>query len=259
LLGGYCWLTVNAIPAMVSVALRAAPVALGSTLNWTVPPPDPDAPSVITTHAAPLTAVQVQPPDVDTDTVPTPPVDGIICDVDPRLNVQPLSCVTVTVRPATVAPPLRAGPVFAANARSTEPLPLPAPPAVTVIQGAPLVAVHPQDAAAVTSILAPPPAAGVFTTSGETTNEQPLSWTTVSVWPAMAAVPVRDGPLFGWTSTCTDPLPVPLAPDEIVSHGAWLAAVQPQRASVVTTTGSDPPETGTDCDEGLIEYEHPLD
>lgn len=87
----YCWVTVNPIPAMVSVAVRVAPVAFGSTLNWTVPAPEPDAPSVIVTHDAPLTAVHGQPVDAATDTDPTPPVAGIICDVDPRLYVQPLS------------------------------------------------------------------------------------------------------------------------------------------------------------------------
>ena len=205
---------------MVSVAVRPAPVAFGSTLNWTVPAPEPDAPSVIVTHDAPLAALHGQPVDADTATDPTPPVDGIICDVDPRLYVQPLSCVTVTVRPATVAVPLRPGPGFAANDRSTAPPPLPAPPAVTVIHPAPLTAVHAQEAAVDTSIRAPPPLAGVFTLSGETTNEQPLSWTTVNVWPAIDAVPVRGGPLFDWTSTCTAPPPDPLAPDEMTSQGA---------------------------------------
>jgi hypothetical protein len=37
----------------------------------------------------------------------------MVCDVALRLNVQPLSCVTVTVRLATVTALLRAGPVVA--------------------------------------------------------------------------------------------------------------------------------------------------
>jgi hypothetical protein len=97
----------------------------------------------------------------------------------------------------------------------------------------------------------------VVTLSGETTNEQPLSWTTVNVWPAIDAVPVRGGPLLGWTSTCTAPPPVPLAPDEMVSQVAWLVAVQPQPPAVLTTTDTDPPAAATGCDEGVIVYEQP--
>jgi hypothetical protein len=89
-----------------------------------------------------------------------------------------------------------------------------------VIHPAPLTAVHAQEAAVDTSMRAPPPPAGVFTLSGATTNEQPLSWTTVNVWPAIDAVPLRCGPVFGWTSTCTAPPPDPFAPDEMASHGA---------------------------------------
>jgi hypothetical protein len=57
-------------------------------------------PSVILIHATPVTALHRHRPDVETETVPTPPDAGVFCDVALRLNVQPLSCVTVTVRPA---------------------------------------------------------------------------------------------------------------------------------------------------------------
>ena len=111
----YCWLIANARFAMVRVPLRGAPVPLGSTANCTFPEPEPDAPSVIVIHAAPLTALHGHPPAVETETVPTPPDPGMVTDVALRLNVQPLSCMTVTVRAATVTVPLRAGPVLAAT------------------------------------------------------------------------------------------------------------------------------------------------
>ena len=163
---------------MVRVPLRGAPVPLGSTANCTFPEPEPDAPSVIVIHAAPLTALHGHPPAVETETVPTPPDPGMVTAL--RLNVQPLSCMTVTVRAATVTAPLRAGPVLAATERSNVPLPLPPADPVTPIHPALLTAVHAQDAAAATSTRAPPPVAGAGTASGDTTNEQPVSCSTVN-------------------------------------------------------------------------------
>ena len=58
---------------------------------------------------------------------------------------------TVNVSPAMVTVPLRAPPVLAAMLTPTEPLPVPDAPDVTVIHGAPLVAVHAQAAVVVTA------------------------------------------------------------------------------------------------------------
>jgi hypothetical protein len=48
--------------------------------------------------------------------------------------------VTVKVRPAIVNVPVRAAPVLAATVKAAEPVPLPAAPEVTVIQGTLLAA-----------------------------------------------------------------------------------------------------------------------
>ena len=52
----------------------------------------------------------------------------------------------------------------------------------------------------------------------------------------------------------TDPLPVPVAPAVIVSHGALLVAVHAQPAVVVTATGPPaPPPDAIDALGGAIE------
>jgi hypothetical protein len=102
------------------------------------------------------------------------------CDLALRLKVQPLSCITVTVRAATVTVPVRAGPVLGATENSNVPLPLPPAEPVRPIHPALLTAVHAQDAAAATSTRAPPPLADADTVSGDTANEQPLSCSTVN-------------------------------------------------------------------------------
>jgi hypothetical protein len=197
----YCRFRVNTTLAMVRVPDRAAPVAFGSTANCTFPPPEPDPASVIVIHGTPLTAVHVHPADVPTETVPTPPAAGMACDVGLRVNVQPFSCATVTVRPATVTMPVRPGPMLAANARSTAPFPVPPAVPVIPIQPALLAAVHAHDAAAATSTRAPPPLAAAAMFSGDTANEQPVSCDTVNVCPAIITVPLRGGPVLVCTPT----------------------------------------------------------
>ena len=80
---------------------------------------------------------------------------------------------------------------------------------------------------------------------------------TVKVLPAMVIVPSRRGPLFADTRHCTVLLPLPLAPDVIVIHGALLTAVQAHPAGAVTLTGSpDPASSSTVSFDGEIEYVH---
>ena len=71
--------------------------------------------------------------------------------------------LTVNVWPAMVMVPVRAGPVFAATVKLTDPVPVPAAPAVIVIHdGALLTAVHAHVAPVVTAIAVPaPPAAAI--------------------------------------------------------------------------------------------------
>src|SRR5262249_53073264 len=60
---------------------------------------------------------------------------------------------------------------------------------------------------------------------------------TVNVRPAIVSVPGRAGPLFAATRNASWPLPVPLAPETIESHGSLATAVHAQPAVAVTPTG----------------------
>src|SRR5215212_7691963 len=120
---------------MVIVPERAAPVVFGSTLKLTLPPPDPGEPAVTAIQGALLIAVQLHPPDADTGMLPVPPAAGVVADDAPSVTVQPESWLIVTVRPATLSVPLRAGPLFAAAATSMAPEPVPA--------GAEMMVIHP--------------------------------------------------------------------------------------------------------------------
>ena len=66
--------TVNVLPAIVSVADLADVAVLAAAVYPTLPLPLPLAPLVIVTHDAALVAVQVHPLVVVTVTVPVPPV-----------------------------------------------------------------------------------------------------------------------------------------------------------------------------------------
>jgi hypothetical protein len=70
---------------------------------------------------------------------------------------------------------------------------------------------------------------------------QPLLFVTVNVCPATVIVPVRCGPVLAATENCVTPLPVPLAPPEIVIHAALLVAVHAQPVAVVMLTEPGPP------------------
>ena len=240
------------------VPARAAPVALGSTLNCTVPPPDPLAPPVTVIHEALLTAVHRQPVPAVTLTEPVPPPTGIDCAEDPIENVQPSAWLTVTILPATVAEPLRTGPVFGWMSSCTVPLPDPLAPFEIPIHGALLAAVHEQSAGVATPTLWDPPAAGAGTVSGVTTALQPVSWLTVNVWPAVVMRPLRAVPEFAATENCTVPEPAPLAPDVMLIHMTFAVAVHPHEPLAVTPNEPDPPAAGTVAFGGATEYVHPL-
>jgi hypothetical protein len=65
---------------------------------------------------------------------------------------------------------------------------------------------------------------------------------TVTVRPAIVAVPLRAGPLFGGMASCTVPFPDPLLPFAIAIHdGSLLTAVHEHSGDVVTLTVGDPP------------------
>jgi hypothetical protein len=125
-----------------------------------VPLPVPEAPFETLIQEALLAAVQVHPDDVVTPTDAAPPSGGADCDVCDSEYEHPLAWLIVTVRPATVAVPLRAPPPFAAIVSWTVPSPVPPAPDGTLIQDTLAAAVHrhPPDVSTET-VTVPPPAA----------------------------------------------------------------------------------------------------
>ena len=152
----------------------------------------------------------------------------------------------------------RAVPLLAPVVQLTVPLPLPLAPEVMVSQGALLVAVHAQPAAAVTATLPVAPEAGALALVGAIENVQPVPWFRVKVCPAIVSVPERAPPDIAAAAYWTGPLPLPLAPDETVSHESLLFAVQAQPGAVVTATLPVPPDAGTLALVGAIENMQPL-
>jgi hypothetical protein len=70
----------------------------------------------------------------------------------------------------------------------------------------------------------------------------------------MVSVPARAPPEFAATVKPTLPLPVPLAPDVMVSHAALLVAVHEHPLAADTATDVPaPPSAPIDCVVGLIE------
>lgn len=161
----------------------------------------------------------------------------------------------MNVWPATVRVPLRAAPVLAATVKLTVPFPLPLAPDVIVNHGTLLDAVHEHPAAVVTATGVPaPPDAPIDCDVGLIEKlHGAAAWLTVKVWPPIVTVPDRVPPVFAATFTLTEPLPLPLAPLAIVSHGALLVAVQVQPAAVDTATFTPfAPAAGTDWLVGLM-------
>jgi hypothetical protein len=245
-------LTVKVCPPITIVPERAAPVAFASTVYCTTPFPDPDAPEVTTIHETELTAVQLHAALVATVTDPLPTDIPIVRSRGVSTIVHPESCVTVTACPPTETVPLRAGPVFAATERSTEPLPVPLAPAVTVIHAAFDTAVHAQLADVMTSTRARAPPAGDEIVSGVTVIAHPLSWAIVNVWPAMMAVPLRGAPAFTSMERRTVSLPLPIAPATTAIQGTLLVAVHVHPPGALTVTSTVPPAAGTFCCVGLM-------
>jgi hypothetical protein len=148
---------------MVSVPVRDAVDPFAAIENVAVPLPVSLLPPVTVIQAALLTAVQSQPAPAVTVALPVVAPAAAFCDVGFTLKLQgaPL-CVTVRVRPAIVSVPVRASvEEFAAIEKAVVPLPLPLPPAVTLIQLALLTAVqlHPFPAVTVALLLLDPAAA----------------------------------------------------------------------------------------------------
>src|SRR4051812_5831520 len=250
--------TVKVWPAIVTVPVRPASVFPAIT-SCTVPLPDPLFPEEIPIQLALLVAVHEQPPGAVTPTAIVPPPLAMFCVDADSVNEQPASCVTVNVRSPAVIVPVRDGPLLAAAAYCTDPFPLPVDPAVTVSQLALLAALQPHPSPERTSNLPEVPPDGADAVVGESANVQPCPWLTVTVRPATVSVPERAGPLVAAALMFTVPLPEPLAPDAIVIHDAWLAAVHAHPEPEVTLTLELPPDEATDSVCGATVNVQPAD
>jgi len=88
---------------------------------------------------------------------------------------------------------------------------------------------------------------------GVTVKEQAAAaWVTTKAWPAIVSVTVRAAPVFAWTASVTDPMPVPLPPVTVIHDGAPVV-LQAQPEVVVTATGVDPPAAAGLALAGLME------
>jgi hypothetical protein len=136
-------------------------------------------------------------------------------------------------------------------------LPVPLELDVIVSHGTWLVAVQAQPAGVVSVMGAEAPAvAGTVLADGVNEKLQPLPWLTVSVWPAMRAVPVRGDPGFAAMLSVTGAVPDPVAPEATVIHTAWEIAVHAQPAGAVTVTVWLPPAAVGAVVAGVIANVH---
>lgn len=220
--------------------MRGELAAFASIENATVPLPLPLTPDVIVSQASLLVAVQLQPAAVVMLLLVELAVAAGLRDVGDTLKVQgggAPAWVTETVCPAIVSVPVRGEvPGLAAIEKATAPVPLPLAPELTVSQAVLLVAVHVQPVEVVTVALVELAADPGLNEAGETVNEQgAAACVTVTVWPAIVRVPVRgDVAVLAAIEKATLPLPVPLAPDVMVSQASLLDDVQLQPDAVVT-------------------------
>ena len=129
------------------------------------------------------------------------------------------------------------------------PPPVPDAPLAIVIHDDVLPAVHVQVGAdAVTATVSVAALASIDAVSGEIEKVHGVpACEAVNAWPAIVAVPLRGSvPPFAAYDNATVPLPVPLAADAKVIHGAFDAAVQAQvGADAVTVTEPLPPAAAT--------------
>jgi hypothetical protein len=159
-------------PPIVTVPLRDADPVFAATEYANVPLPVPAALTVI--HAALPTAVQPQPLAAVTVAEPLPLWAAIVAVAGDTLTAQGTPAwVTATMRPPAAMVPLRASvAVFAATVYANVPLPEPLAPALMVIHGALLTAVHPQPLAAVTVPAPVPGSADIAVAAGDTLKVQ---------------------------------------------------------------------------------------
>ncbi len=147
--------------------------------------------------------------------------------------------------------------VLADADRFTVPLPDPLLPDVIVSHEPLRVAVQVHPAAAVTATATEPAVSPMFCVAGDAPYVQATpTWLTVMVCPATVSVPVRAVvvPLAA-AANVTEPLPLPVAPAEIVSQLLFDAAVHAQPLADTTATVPDPPPASIAWVAGVAENE----
>ena len=164
--------------------------------------------------------------------------------------------------PATRIVPIRGTFPFAVTLNATTPLPEPVPPAVIVMNGQVVMAVHAHPAAVVTVRVADDAVAGRFTPVGEIVYMHgPAACVSVNVCPETINEPVRCEPGFAATLyvRVAFPLPVVGVGNANVSHG-WLMlpAVHAQSWRGDTMTSNVPVDAvfGAVALDGESEYVH---
>lgn len=145
--------------------------------------------------------------------------------------------------------------MLAAADRLTAPLPDPVPPELIVSQLALLDAVHEQAPGAVTLTDSCPPFAPTDCVAGKAVYVHvSAACEIVTVWPATVSVAERTLVVaFAATEYPTGPLPDPDAPDVIVIHPAFEAAIHAQPVPADTETEPVAPADTTDCVVGVTE------
>ena len=248
--------SVKVCPAMVIVPGRAPP-EVDAAVYCTVPLPVPLAPDVMVIHEALLVAVHAQPLPPVTATLPDPPDAPTLALPGAIENEQPLSWLTMKALPPIVSVPDRGPPSVAAAVNCTVPLPLPLLPAVIVNHDAPLLAVQPQSAPAVTFTLPEPPAASTLVLVAASAITQPLPCDTVITAPATLIVPLRAAPVRGATVKAMLPPPLPDAGPVSVIQGALLEAVQVQPPPASIVAEPVPPLGENGCTRGATAKSQP--
>jgi hypothetical protein len=122
-------------------------------------------------------------------------------------------------------------------------VPVPEAPLITASHDALLDAVDAQPVVVVTvNVDDPPPVANEAEVGVSVKLHEAAACVTVTVWPAIVTVPVRDVvAVLPATESDTVPLPAPDAPEVTVIQDALLDAVQLQPVVPVTVTVKGPP------------------
>lgn len=140
-------------------------------------------------------------------------------------------------------------------------MPGPLPELVVEIQSAADAAsqLHPE---AVSTLIDPlPPAAATLTVSGETVypHEPAAGCEIVKASPPIVTVAERpDVPVFAATAYATVPLPLPVAPEVIVTQALGVVALHAQPPGAVTVIVPLPPVAATACEVGVIVVSHDM-